>query len=138
MFKLPCFFYIMGPLTPVIGTTKIAPPGFSTDEWHTRGDSGRPTPTRIACLPYWASCSLSDVTLIVTSLDELFLFLAAGMTGGLDLGVMRNFEGIFIFLVEGIKTLDFSSALGFSGPLSRPGAEITSSSELESSPEAGS
>lgn len=122
----------MGPLPPVIGTTKIAPTGFSTDEWHTRGDSGRPTPTRIACLPYWASSSLSDVTLIVTTLDELFLFLAAGMTQGLDLGVMRNWKGIFIFLVEGIKTL------GFSGPLSRPGAEITSSSELESSPEAGS
>ena len=54
------------------------------------------------------------------------------MTGGLGPGVMRNFEGIVIFIVEGIKTL------GFSGPLSRPGAEITSSSELESSPEAGS
>lgn len=127
----------MGPLPPVIGTTKIAPPGFSTDEWHTRG--GRRTLTRIACLPSWASSSLSDVTLIVTTLDELFLFLAAGMTKGLELGVMRNSEGIFIFPVEGEgSSLGFSSALGFSGPLSRPGAEITSSSELESSPEAGS
>lgn len=129
----------MGPLPPVIGTTKIAPPGFSTDEWHTRGGSGRRTPTRIACLPSWASSSLSDVTLIVTTLDELFLFLAAGMTKGLELGVMRNSEGIFIFPVEGEGSpLGFSSALGFSGPLSRLGAEITSSSELESSPEAGS
>lgn len=131
----------MGPLPPVIGTTKRDPPGFSTDEWHTRGGSGRRTPTRIACLrlPSWASSSLSDVPLIVTTLDELFLFLAAGMTKGLELGVMRNSEGIFIFLVKGEgSSLGFSSALGFSGPLSRPGAEITSSSELESSPEAGS
>lgn len=67
-------FYIMGPLTLVIGTTKIAPPGLLTDECHTRGDSGRPTPTRIACLSYWASSSLSDVPLIVTTLEELFLF----------------------------------------------------------------
>lgn len=70
---------------------------------------------RLRALPvYWASSSLSDVTLIVTTLDELFLFLAAGMTKGLDLGVMRNWEGIFIFLVEGIKTLGFSSFHDFS------------------------
>ena len=106
----------MGPLPPVIGTTKIAPPGFSTDEWHTRGGSGRRTPTRIACLPSWASSSLSDVTLIVTTLDELFLFLAAGMTKGLGLGVMINSEGIFIFPVESPSPLGLFFGLGLLGP----------------------
>lgn len=99
----------MGPLPPVIGTTKIAPPGFSTDEWHTRGDSGRPTPTRIACLPYWASSSLSDVMLIVTTLDELFLFLAAGK--GLRSRRYEKFGRYFPFLLwKAREPLGFSSS----------------------------
>ncbi|EEF29211.1 conserved hypothetical protein [Ricinus communis] len=40
----------MGPLTPVIGTMKIASPSFSIDEWHIRSDSGRPMPMRLFTL----------------------------------------------------------------------------------------
>lgn len=53
------------------------------------------------------------MTLIVTTLDELFLFLAAGLTKGLELGLMKNSEGNFIFPVKGEGAL---SQRIFKGP----------------------